>query len=346
MKKWILKLLLALGASLIALLLAEATSRLIQPISPGAQKVSLEGVPVSEWLLPGSVYRQVSTEFDALTTITDKGHRVPATAGGPEVVFIGDSFTFGIGLSNRETFPYLYCHALAIVCANLGKPGASTVEELDFLQRSLDRWGERPQRVKLFMFAMSSSFLAGNDLADNLEDVAHGGDLEDIVLGESSDYAAEANEPIGHDAGKPGTASEALETLLGYRKEVLRYSNMIRMFKFYLGPWVKGMLAPGVASRRLEEALTATGLQLTRLQALARRYGFAYEIYLIHPVQDIVRGTHEETLARLSEISPAPIKGTAALFSDDPSSYYFLYDGHLNAKGSRKLADFLIADDR
>ena len=168
---------------LIALLLAEATSRLIQPISPGAQKVSLEGVPVSEWLLPGSVYRQVSTEFDALTTITDKGHRVPATAGGPEVVFIGDSFTFGIGLSDRETFPYLYCHALAIVCANLGKPGASTVEELDFLQRSLDRWGERPQRVKLFMFAMSSSFLAGNDLADNLEDVAHGDDLEDIVLG-------------------------------------------------------------------------------------------------------------------------------------------------------------------
>ena len=72
-------------------------------------------------------------------------------------------------------------------------------------------------------------------------------------MGESSDYAAEANEPIGHDAGKPGTASEALETLLGYRKEVLRYSNMIRMFKFYVGPWVKGMLAPGVASRRLEE---------------------------------------------------------------------------------------------
>ena len=52
--------------------------------------------------------------------------------------------------------------------------------------------------------------------------------------------------------------------------------------------------------------LTATGLQLTRLQALARRYGFAYEIYLIHPVQDIVRGTHEETPGATLRDIPGP----------------------------------------
>jgi hypothetical protein len=37
---------------------------------------------------------------------------------------------------------------------------------------------------------------------------------------------------------------------------------------------------------------------------------------------------------------------TAPVLADQPARYYFAYDGHLNAEGSRRVADMLIASDR
>jgi hypothetical protein len=96
----------------------------------------------------------------------------------------------------------------------------------------------------------------------------------------------------------------------------------------------------------MAEALRYTEGGLQELDALSRRIGFDYTIYLIVPVQDIIRGSHEQTLAALNSVSPRPIVATAPLFVDRPQDYYFAYDGHLNPAGSRRLANFLISTDK
>ena len=103
-----------------------------------------------------------------MTTITAGGYRAPEARRNPAFVFIGDSFTFGQGLSDAETFPAIFCRALAASCANLGVPGASTTSAIDRLEHYLSEEQWRPHHVLLFMLAMTEFMGEGNDLYDNL----------------------------------------------------------------------------------------------------------------------------------------------------------------------------------
>ena len=75
MKEWLLRLSLVAASTLVGLGSAEVLVRVFYPISDGRDNVTLEGAPIKSWFDAGSVYRQVSNEYDARTTITDKGHK-------------------------------------------------------------------------------------------------------------------------------------------------------------------------------------------------------------------------------------------------------------------------------
>ncbi len=93
----------------------------------------------------------------------------------------------------------------------------------------------------------------------------------------------------------------------------------------------------------LKHSLEVTRRLLLRLQTLSQEYGFTYEIFLIHPVQDIIMGTADQTHQALQSVSPVPIWETAQLFAENPVSYYYAYDGHLNVRGSAAIAQFLFS---
>ena len=348
LKVWIGKAALLSGGTLVALILAEGLTRLAYPISDGGQNVTLDGEPIAGWTVPGTVYHQIGTEYDALTTITDKGHRAPAVEGNPDVVFIGDSFTFGWGLSDEETFAAIYCRARGLMCANLGRPATGTAQQLDRLEMFLEEWAWRPKQVNLFIFAMTSSFSAGNDLRDNYWEVrwsnhVPGQRLRDAAAdsdSEAADHSAiEAAQLVERETEYGGV----LERVLGYREALLARSNLLRIVKFYWGPLIRSMLVPGLDEGRLSEALALTEAELKRLAEISEEYEFDYAIYLLHPVQDIIRGTHTETLAALNEISSVPIRGTASVFKESPKSFYYSYDGHINSLGSQRIAELLLA---
>jgi hypothetical protein len=318
----------------ISLLLAEGVSRFVQPLQM-ARRVALDGSPVDDWLTPGAVYRQVSSEYDVLIKITDKGHRAPEPDPQPEVLFIGDSFTFGWGLEDDETFASLYCRALGRACANLGAPGTGTTLQIERLEHFISEWGWRPREVKLFIFAMTASFSAGNDLADNYMLPRWRAESSAKEAGDEAAAAAIAEEV---DAGFG-------ERLLEFRAVLEDHSNLLRVVKYHWGPLLKAMLVPDLDERRLAEALELTGAALARLQALSETHGFAYRIYLLHPLQDIVRGSHVETLKALNALSSAEIQPTAQLFGDDTEQFFFALDGHLNSRGARQVAEFLLTED-
>lgn len=331
-REWAARIGLMLASLLFAVLLAEGLSRIFAPISDLRENITLEGNRIEDFVAPGSIYRQVSNEYDALTTITDKGHRVPEVLGNPDIVFIGDSFTFGFGLEDDQTFVSIYCRQQRLSCANLGEPGSGTAKQVDRLEKFLEQWGWRPREVRLFVFAMSGSFSAGNDFVDNYNRVLR---------------TRNATAEVGAVHGtRPVQAGGTAERVIGLQAVLLRHSNLVRLLKFYAGPMLKSMIIADPGENRMAIALDATRKELSRLDALSRQFGFDYTIYLIVPVQDILRGTHAETLAVLNSVSPKPAIATAQLFGASPARYYFAFDGHLNPEGNRLLADFLVSRDR
>lgn len=334
-REWAARLLLILTSVVFALLLAEVVTRFVHPISDGRQNVSLDGRPITSLFEPGEVYRQVSTEFDALTTITSKAHRVPGTDGNPDVVFVGDSFTYGWGLADDETFASIYCRSRQLACANLGRPGTGTTQQVERLEEFLRTWNWRPRVVKLFFFGMSSSFSNGNDFRDNY-DYLHLRRSDTDPVGDSAVASA-----AGDLAPRPGLVERVLDS----QAFLLGHSNLLRLAKFYWGPMLRSMIVAEPGESRMDEAVAVTRRSLLRFDQLSREYGFDYEIYLIVPVQDIIRDTYGETLATLNDIAPKPAITTATLFLDSPGQYYYSFDGHLNARGSRRIADLLVARD-
>jgi hypothetical protein len=325
---------LALAGMAVALLVLEGASRLLFPVAPAIRLERLDGAPLKSYVEPGARYRQVANEFDALTTITADGYRVPDAGGQPCVVFLGDSFTFGHGLPDEQTFPYLYCDALALRCANLGHPQMGTGEEIDRLEEYLSERGWRPRHVKLFLYAMTGSFAAGNDLADNL---AHR---------RRAAAPAAATRPAARPARPPAVPWQGLPAWLFDRRDVvLRHSNLARIAKFYWGPQLRDRLSPAGATDLVRTALDLTGEQLARLQRLSERYGFEYRLYLLHPMQDVSRGTADATHAALTRVAPAPIEDLAPVFAGNPAEYYYSYDLHFNSTGSAAVADHLITAD-
>jgi hypothetical protein len=246
---------------------------------------------------------------------------VPAPRGPVELVFLGDSFTFGTGLSDEQTFAWQYCGRSAVSCANLAEPGSGTLRQVERLREFLDDRGWRPREVKLFVLAMIASFSAGNDLQDN--------------------YLA-ASAASAQPVAEPGW----LERALALRGGLERSSNLVRLAKYHWGPLLRSALVPGLDDARRSAALEATRAALAELAQLGGRYGFALSIYLIHPVQDVRRGSWRDTLAALQAISPVPVRPTAQLFEADPARYYFPLDGHLDPEGARAIAELLLEEPR
>jgi hypothetical protein len=330
-KEWLIRVGLVAASLLFAVLLAEGMSRIFVPISDLRENIALDGTRITDFVQPGAVYRQVSSEYDALTTITDKGHRVPEVEGNPDVVFIGDSFTYGYGLADEETFVSIYCGERRLVCANLGLPGSGTLRQVERLEDFLLRYQWHPREVRLFFFAMSGSFSAGNDFVDNYDRELR---MRQVAAGIEPDRAA-----------APARQGGAAERLIGLQSFLLRHSNLLRLLKFYAGPMLKSMIVAEPGEDRMAIALEGTRDALARLDELSRREGFAYDIYLIVPVQDMLRGTHAETLATLNSVAPKPAIPTASVFAESPARFYFAFDGHLNPEGNRRLAGFLLARD-
>lgn len=326
-REWAMGILLISVSCLVALLLAEVMARVFFPISDGRDNVTLDGKPVKGWFPSGTVYRQVTNEYDAVTTITEKGHRVPGVEGNPDIIFIGDSFTYGFGLTDDETFASIYCKARHRECVNLGIPDSGTLKEVERLEKFINEWHWKPKEVKLFFFGMSGSFSAGNDFVDNY-----------------ARYTWELGGGTQAPRGEP--AIGLAERIIGLQTSVLEHSTLMRRVKYYWGPMLKSILVADPGRARMATALVATRENLAKLDDLSRRLGFDYTIYLLVPVQDIIRGSYGETLAVLNSVSPKPAIPTAELFLDSPQNFYYAFDGHLNVMGSRRIAEFLISNDR
>jgi len=325
----------SIGAALICI---EALSRYVIPVSPGVRNLNLAGAPVAVntplglRLQKNLTYRQVANEFDVKVTIGKFGNRIPDPEGDPEIVFLGDSFTFGQGLEDEQTFPFIYCRKAKVSCSNLGRSGTGTGRQLDIFQHYLDTESWRPREVKLFLFAMSGSLLSGNDFYDNY--------LYDLVQKRAAAATHGGADKKEHQPIPPTWT----EKIVAQRGRLLEWSNLARFLYFSFGPRIKALLSPKPNSALFDKARAATKRQLSRLTGLSEKYGFKYQIYFLYPVQDLVRGSHVDTALVLRAMvgKDVEIVDTASIFTESPERYYYSYDGHFSPAGSMRLAEFLL----
>jgi hypothetical protein len=346
MRQFLLNATVVLVTLVVGFLVLEIASRWLIPIPPQVSYLRLDGTVIhpgtkNPYRMVTGKLRQVGPEFDVAVTITDQGLRVPEPRGPVDVAFLGDSFTFGQGLNDAQTFPYIYCAERNLSCVNLGHSGSGTLEQMDILEHFLDTEGWRPREVKLFMLVMTGALMSGNDLADNVQ----------YAIDQEKQMTSTSGIETAKKAGSPKTDSgldnfrSGLNALMLKIWGKLRYdSNLVRVLYYNFAPSIKVLFSPGVADEVLISALQLTSSALQRFDRIGKKYGFEYQIYLLHPVQDLVRGTSEETVKLMRSLAPdgALVHSTNHLFPEFPQEAYHSIDGHFNIVGSRLIADYLL----
>jgi lysophospholipase L1-like esterase len=162
--------LLLLGISiLVSLLIAEVAVRWVrpQPVMTVSRGLYVPDPPRRYRLQPGfrgTVGNRV--EFDTRVSINQEGLRGaevgPRTPGTFRVLALGDSFTFGVGARERDTFPVrlqeiLSSRGVRAEVLNAGAPGYGVPDEAAWFER----WG-RPLDPDVILVAI----FVGNDLQD------------------------------------------------------------------------------------------------------------------------------------------------------------------------------------
>lgn len=100
--------------------------------------------------------------FESLYTVNEQGFRAPnfkKSDGKNAVMFLGDSFTYGIGSRDHEIFPHIVSNKLGKVNWNLGVGGISDREQLYLLDHFISlgyipsqivfSWGETHRKLLL-----------------------------------------------------------------------------------------------------------------------------------------------------------------------------------------------------
>lgn len=308
---------------LLVLLVAEAASRYMVPISPGPTLESLSGEPLKHsYIKPGSEYRIITPDYDAPTRITADAYRAPEASGSPDTLFLGDSFTFGQGVKDDEAFPAIYCKAKNLSCANLAVPGSSTLYELDRLESVLKNKGWTPNNVFLFFFT-------GNDFSDNL------------AAAEKRDQGLSYEPP----ELRPEVEKQRIQNLSLLKRSVnltLYYSNLMRVLYYQVLPEVRQQQDPDAHKASFNKALSVSGEAFRRLDRLSNEYAFNYRIFVLYPEPEVRQKAYLSLRRSLQAISPSKIISLGELYAKDIEGQYFPSDGHLTVKGNKTLADFLI----
>jgi hypothetical protein len=317
-------------------------------------------VAQNEFLLrPNLDLTHKSSEFSKRVRTNELGYRKIDNASiTPDFLFLGDSFTFGHGVSDEEVFSELFCVKHKFRCQNLGRSGTDTFQQTKILRHALDHYKMRPANVVLVMLAACWLESAGNDLGDNLRDIRAGlsGLHSSVRPRESGDpflamegghqqkiwIAAFAGMNGGGDLALPETALAATGDTAGLVRTLQRWIGEFEITKrvmLVFSRQVKGALYRCSDDREMAAAVDATKAALAQIERLSAEYGFKVAVAVIHPYQEL-DGFYAKTEEAVRRATPEAFQlvPTGADFRKDD---YYPYDGHFNAAGHANMAAIL-----
>lgn len=282
-------------------------------------------------LKPNLRATHISSEFSARVAINARGYRTAVNESAqPDYLFLGDSFTFGHGVSDEEVFSSLLCKERAVSCLNLGRSGTNTFQQLKILRYALHR-GIRPKTVVLVMLTACWVDSAGNDLGDNL-----------LHYRSQNESVAAAGVPTAQGRALSGEQpSFSANDLIQEVQRRIGHFEIVRRTMLIIASRLKSSVYACSDAKKIAAAMEATRAALNELQRVADETPFEVAVLAIHPYQEL-DGSYSRTERELTAIMPHSFAftGTGAHFRKDQ---YFLYDGHFNAAGHANMARVLEA---
>jgi hypothetical protein len=240
----------------------------------------------------------------------------------PDYLFLGDSFTFGHGVSDDEVFSELLCRKRNAACLNLGRSGTNTFDQARTLRREIEAHRLRPGTVVLTMLTACWLGVAGNDLGDNL------------TFHRNARRSDVREAPVVRASLGPSLA-DAMRTLQGWLSGFELTKRVLIVASSGLKRGVYACSQPG----EVDEASNATAIALGELAQLAGQHGFQVKVVTIHPYQDL-DGGFRIAEAATSRALPKSV-GCVATGGRFGREHYYQYDGHFNPSGHANLAMIL-----
>jgi hypothetical protein len=306
--------------------------------------------PILGWRLTPSWSGQHSHhDFSARYSIGPDGfrhdpHALPPTNGW--IAVVGDSFTFGLGVQDDQTFCSLLNQQSTRPFANFGIPGFSTDQEILLVEREILRM--KPAEILLVVYL-------GNDLFDNLRPIPLqvGAPKPRFELNETN---LVFRAPGGPDSSTDSTSGDAAVDILGpeaNRSWRSRLSRQSAAFRFLESRLPVDDLAPRLPER-LKGSLDLFGALLARMNDGCRQDGVRLRLVLVGSatlihVPQSPTGQYQEFLRhRLTAMAQAlevsVIDTTPHLVANHRANgtrvlLYHPHEGHLTPSGHQRIAD-------
>lgn len=299
------------------------------------------------WALqPGWSGRHTHADFSAKYEINAAGFRAtPAAGDGPLTAVVGDSFTFGFGVDQDQTFTQRLNQIVpGRRWENFGVPGYSTDQELLLIEDRI--LPARPARIVLVVYL-------GNDLLDNVRTVP----LQVRAPKPRFKRGPTTLELQPPPAVPPATQDSLSSVLLGpdpaqwpWAERWAQRSQVFKLVHEVLLPPTQVDLAPV-----LEEPLQLGAAILERLQASCRRAGAELILVTLTGRSHVlapksVSGQFQEylrqSLLHFAAARQVTILDVAGLLREghghERSRLYFPRDGHLTPYGHDVVARLIV----
>ena len=312
------------------------------------------------WALsPGWSGRHHHHDFDVGYSINKRGFRAdPAMQGDtPRVAVLGDSFTFGLGVEDAETFvSRLNADSQRGAFLNMGMPGYSTDQQILLFRRTYDL--EHVDTVVLVVYL-------ANDLFDNTLrfplQADHGKPFFSL---EQGGRLVLQNSPVPTTAKPAAARSADLSSLVlgGERpatsllERTLGQTHIARRLGLFQS---QTMLSAGVLQRRFDSYVDLFIALAGELQRQVAGRGARLVVALLPGASYVEQPgslsaqyqqyLREQLLRRMADMTDVAVIDLASALRqavvDGGEVFYFPNERHLNARGhqfvSRELADYL-----
>ena len=316
-KKYIYFILYLSCSTIFIFLCLEFFSRKIYPVFPGARKLNnnKELINIS-FNKPMSQYTQSSSEYNSYTSINKYGNRnVPQTNKNSKhkLIFLGDSFTFGQGLSDKETIANLVCKNISNYdCINLGVPGSGAIAQYKKLKSyiSLNKTNKKGHVIHLILASTNSNF-AGNDLSDTYDELNNPKILE-----------TKARKDI----------------IFPLLVEISKKSNLVRILRLKLGKSIRIIAYSLPQEEVTDEQLILFGHTIKKTKELSIKNNLKYNILLISPQNEHGRSLANKTLNDLRKYIDIKINKPGIT----NKKIFYSLDGHYNLHGSKYISKYII----
>ncbi len=324
------KALLCLMTAIVTLLCAEFLVRAFVPVRELGAVLSFQSAELGKQLRPNVRTERQSPEFTMRFSTNSEGHRGPERQGfAKPILFLGDSFTMGYGVSDGLEFPALVQRRLRellpdrateIVNAGVGNNGN----------------GQWLKFLRLYLQALDPAIvvlqLSQNDFDDNLNENYFSISADGRLI--ENEVQISLVRQLEHTVSLlPGVANSHLYAAV---REAYYYSRQSRS----PGP-ATPEIVPETAIEQNEPSPDRYRYQLT-----SRLVAEAIEFCRTHgyPVLALLVGFQGEELSIISAVLDRHGVSVIAIpDKPDRPELYFAVDGHWNEAGHNFVADQLVA---